>query len=104
MAKKNDEGKMKLQPLGDRVVIRREVSSDKTAGGIYLPDTAKDKPQRGEVLAVGEGRLKDDGTPIPMGISVGDTIIYGKFGGTEVKVDGEEYMILRADDVYAIVG
>lgn len=94
---------MNLKPIGDRLIVKQAEAETTTKSGIILADTAKEKPQRGEVLAVGDGRLREDGTPIPMGISVGDTVIYSKYGGTEVKVEGEEYMILRADDVYAIV-
>jgi len=95
---------MNLKPIGDRLIVKQAEAETTTKSGLLIADTAKEKPQRGEVLAVGEGRLREDGTPIPMGINVGDTVIYSKFGGTEVKVDGEDYLILRADDVYAIVG
>jgi len=95
---------MNLKPIGDRLIVKQAEAETTTKSGLLIADTAKEKPQRGEVLAVGEGRLREDGTPIPMGIKVGDTVIYSKFGGTEVKVDGEDYLILRADDVYAIVG
>jgi len=94
---------MNLKPIGDRLIVKQAEAETTTKSGLILADTAKEKPQRGEVLAVGEGRLKEDGTPIPMGISVGDTVIYSKYGGTDIKVEGEEYMILRADDIYAIV-
>ena len=94
---------MNLKPIGDRLIVKQAEAETTTKSGLLIADTAKEKPQRGEVLAVGEGRLKEDGTPIPMGIAVGDVVVYSKFGGTEIKVDGEEYLILRADDVYAIV-
>ena len=91
---------MRLKPLGDRIVIRQVEALDVTASGIVLPDTAQDKPQRGEVLAVGEGRY-DDGVRVPLDLSVGDEVIYSKYGGTEIEIDGEEYLILRESDVLA---
>jgi chaperonin GroES len=94
---------MNLKPIGDRLIVKQAKAETTTKSGIILADTAQEKPQRGEVLAVGEGRLREDGTPIPIGIAVGDTVIYSKYGGTEVKIDGEEFVILRADDIYAIV-
>lgn len=94
---------MNLKPLGDRLVVKQAEAETTTKSGIILADTAKEKPQRGTVVAVGEGRFNEDGDRIPMGINVGDVVIYSKYGGTEVKVEGEEYLILRADDVYAIV-
>ncbi|MDO8964704.1 MAG: co-chaperone GroES [Coriobacteriia bacterium] len=94
---------MNLKPLGDRVVVKAAEAEQKTASGIILADSAKEKPVRGTVIAVGEGKVKDDGARIPVDVKVGDTVIYSKYGGTEVKVDGEEYLILRADDIYAVV-
>ena len=94
---------MNLKPLGDRLVVKQAEAETTTKSGIILADTAKEKPQRGTVVAVGEGRFNEDGDRIPMGISVGDVVIYSKYGGTEIKVDGDEFLILRADDVYAIV-
>jgi chaperonin GroES len=93
---------MALRPLGDRIIIKAAASEEKTAGGIVLPDTAKEKPQEGEVIAVGPGRTLDNGQTAPLEVKVGDRILYAKYGGTEVKVDGEEYVILRQDDVLAI--
>jgi chaperonin GroES len=92
---------VKLQPLADRLVVRPIEREEKTKTGIYLPDTAKEKPQEGEVIAVGPGRLSDDGKRIAMDIKVGDTVIYAKYGGTEIKVDDEELVILRESDVLA---
>jgi chaperonin GroES len=92
-----------LKPLGDRIIAKATSAEEITAGGIVLPDTAKEKPQEGEVIAVGPGKLLDSGKLIPMDVKVGDTIIYGKYGGTEVKVEGEEYIILRQDDVLAVL-
>lgn len=91
----------KLQPLADRVVVRPIEKEGKTKSGIYLPDTAKEKPQEGEVVAVGPGRLSEDGKRIAMDLKVGDKVIYAKYGGTEIKVDDEELMILRESDILA---
>jgi chaperonin GroES len=91
----------KLQPLGDRLVVRPIEREEVTKGGIVLPDTAKEKPQEGEVLAVGPGRLSEDGTRIAMDVKVGDRVIYARYGGTEIKVDDEELVILREMDVLA---
>ena len=95
---------MKLQPLGDRVVVRpKEDAEARTPSGLVIPDTAKEKPQLGEVLAVGPGGLNDDGDRLPMDVSVGDVVVYSKFAGTELKLDGEEYLVLSSRDVLAIV-
>ncbi|MDG3004125.1 co-chaperone GroES [Paludisphaera mucosa] len=90
-----------IRPLEDRVVIKQIEAEAKTAGGIVLPDTAKEKPQRGEVLAVGPGKLLDSGERSPIGVVVGDEILFGKYSGTEIKVDGEEVKILRESDILA---
>ena len=90
-----------LQPLADRLVVKPIERDDVTKGGIFLPDTAKEKPQEGKVLAVGPGRLTEDGKRIAMDVKVGDTVIYAKYGGTEIKVDDEEVMILRESDILA---
>ncbi len=95
---------VKLQPLADRLVVKPIEAEEKTKAGIYLPDTAKEKPQEGEVVAVGPGRLSDDGKRIAMDIKVGDIVIYAKYGGTEIKIDDEEYMILRESDILAKKG
>jgi len=92
---------IKLQPMADRLVVRPIEAEEKTKAGIYLPDTAKEKPQEGEVLAVGPGRLTDDGKRIAMDVKVGDIVVYAKYGGTEIKVDDEELMILRESDILA---
>ena len=94
---------MKLRPLHDRVIVKRVENETKTASGIVIPDSAAEKPDQGEVLAVGPGRRDDKGERIPMDVQVGDVVIYGKFGGNEVKVDGEKYLLMRADDIYAVV-
>jgi chaperonin GroES len=90
-----------IQPLGDRLVIKPIEREEVTRGGIVLPDTAKEKPQEGEVLAVGPGKVGDDGKRIPMDLKVGDVVIYAKYGGTEIKENGQELMILRESDVLA---
>jgi chaperonin GroES len=92
---------VKLQPLADRLVVKPIEAEEKTKAGIYLPDTAKEKPQEGEVVAVGPGRTSDDGKRIVMDVKVGDIVVYTKYGGTEIKVDDEEYMILRESDILA---
>ena len=92
---------IKLQPLADRLVVKPIEREDITKGGIFLPDTAKEKPQEGKVLAVGPGRLADDGKRIVPDVKVGDIVIYAKYGGTEIKVDDEELMILRESDILA---
>jgi chaperonin GroES len=92
---------VKLQPLGDRVVVKPIEGEEVTRGGIILPDTAKEKPQEGKVLAVGPGRLSEDGKRIAMEVKVGDVVLYVKYGGTEVKIDGEELMILSEKDILA---
>lgn len=94
---------MKLKPLGDKVVIQVLDEEDKTAGGIYLPDTAKKKPQQGKVVAIGDGRILDDGTRAKMNVKVGDKVIFSKYGGNEVEIDGQEYTILDEDQIYAIL-
>ena len=91
----------KLQPLGDRVLVKPIEKEEKTKSGIYLPDTAKEKPQEGEVLAVGPGKIADDGKRFPLDIKVGDVVLYAKYGGTEIKVDGDDLMILRESDILA---
>ena len=92
---------MDLQPLGDRVIVEALEEEETTSSGIVLPDTAKEKPQRGRVLAVGPGARNDKGEIIPMEVAVGDEVIYSKYGGTEVKVDGEDLLILRESDILA---
>ena len=94
---------MNLKPLGDRIIVKAAEAETQTASGIILADTAKEKPTRGEVLAVGEGKYNDKGERTPVDVKVGDIVIYSKYGATEVKLEGEEYLILRASDIYAIV-
>ena len=94
---------MKLKPLGDRLVVKVIEEEETTASGIVLPDTAKEKPQRGEVVAVGDGRIGDDNERIPVDVSEGDTVLYSKYGGTEINVDGDDLLVLRESDVLAKV-
>lgn len=93
---------MQLQPLADRVVVKVIEADERTKGGIILPDTAKDKPQEGEVLAVGRGRVLDSGSRVAPEVKVGDRVIFSKYGGVEVKVDDEEYLVVRESDLHAI--
>ena len=93
-----------IQPLADRVVVRPIEREEVTKGGIVLPDTAKEKPQEGEALAVGQGRLSEDGKRIPMDVKVGDIVVYARYGGTEIKVDDDKLMILRESDILARKG
>ena len=93
---------MTLKPLGDRVIVKRDEVEDKTASGLYLSRESKEKPQTGVVVAVGEGKRDKDGALIPMPVKVGDQVLYGKFGGTEVTVDEEELLIVRAEDIYGV--
>ena len=90
---------MKIKPLGDRVVIKPLEAEEKTASGIVLPDKAKEKPHEGEVMAVGTGRLLDNGTRVEMEVAVGDRVLFSKYAGTEIKIDGKEYLIMRQDDI-----
>jgi len=94
----------KLTPIGDRVVVKPEPEEQKTKSGIVLPDTAKEKPSEGAVVAVGSGRILDNGQKVPLEVKIGDKIIYSKYGGTEVKIDEEEYIILAERDILAIRG
>ena len=94
---------MKFRPLHDRVVVRRVDAEEKTAGGIIIPDTAKEKPQQGEVLAVGPGKRDETGRLVPLDVKTGDQILFGKWSGTEVKVDGEDLLIMKEDDIMGVV-
>jgi len=95
---------MNLKPLGDRVIVKPKAPEEKTKGGIILPDTAQEKPMEGEVVAVGNGKSDDNGKKVAMDLKVGDKVLYGKYSGTEVKVNDEEYLIMRESDVYAVIG
>ena len=92
---------MKLNPLADRVVLKAQEAEEKTASGIILPDTAKEKPQMGQIVAVGPGKTNDNGNVIPMTLKDGDTVLYGKYSGTEINVDGEDLLIMRENDILA---
>ncbi len=94
---------MKIKPLGDRVVVKPLEAMEKSKGGIVLPDTAKEKPQEGEVVAVGKGRVTDDGKLLTMEVKVGDKVLYGKYSGTEVTIENEEYVVLHESDILGIV-
>ena len=95
---------MNFRPLHDRVVVRRVESEEKTAGGIIIPDTAKEKPSEGEIVAVGEGARKDSGELIPMSVKAGDRVLFGKWSGTEVKVDGQDLLIMKESDIMGVIG
>ena len=94
---------MKFKPLGDRILLKTLEAKEQTKGGILLPDSAKEKPQEGEIIAVGEGKKSDDGKVIPVSLKVGDKVLYGKYSGTEVSIDGDDYLIVREDDVLGII-
>jgi chaperonin GroES len=94
---------MKVKPLHDRLIIKTLEEEEKTKGGIIIPDTAKEKPVEGKVIAVGAGRIKKDGTKMPLEIKKGDRVLYAKYGGTEIKIDGEEYLMMKEDDVLAVI-
>jgi chaperonin GroES len=95
---------MNLKPLADRVIVRPAPAEEKTKGGLYIPDTGKEKPQYGEVIAVGEGKVADNGQLVQMQVKVGDKVLYGKYSGTEVHVEGEDYLLMRESDIFAILG
>jgi chaperonin GroES len=92
-----------IKPLHDRVILKRIEEGEQVRGGIIIPDTAKEKPQEGEVIAVGEGKRKDDGTRIPLDVQAGDRVLFGKYSGSEIKVEGEEYLIMREDEILGVI-
>jgi chaperonin GroES len=94
---------MKIQPLSDRIVVKVLEAEERTKGGIVLPDTAKEKPQEAEVIAIGKGKVSDEGKTIPPEVKVGDKILFGKYSGTEIRIDDKEYLILKEEDILAIV-
>ena len=94
---------MKLRPLQDRIIVKRLEEESKTAGGILIPDTAKEKPQRGEVVAVGKGKVAEDGKVLPMDVKVGDKVLFGKYAGTEIKIEGDDFLIMREDDILGVI-
>jgi chaperonin GroES len=95
---------MNVRPLHDRLLVRRIEEKETVKGGIIIPDTAKEKPQEGEVIAAGNGKILENGTKVAMDVKVGDKILFGKYSGTDIKIDGQEYLILREDEVLAVVG
>jgi chaperonin GroES len=95
---------MNFKPLGDRILLKPLEAKEQTKGGIVIPDTAKEKPQEGEIIAVGEGKRGDDGKLVPLSLKIGDKVLYGKYSGTEITLDGNEYLITREDDVLGIIG
>lgn len=94
---------MKIRPLHDRLIVKRFEEEEKTKGGIIIPDNAKEKPQQGEVIAVGNGKVLDDGKTAPMAVKKGDRVLFGKYAGSEIKIDGEEFLMMREDDILGIV-
>jgi chaperonin GroES len=94
---------MKIRPLHDRVIVQRLEEEEKTKGGIIIPDSAKEKPQEGKVIAVGAGKILENGTKLALAVKVGDKILFGKYSGTEIKVDGEELLMMREDDILGVI-
>jgi len=94
---------MKVRPLRDRILVKRIEETEQKVGGIIIPDTAKEKPQQGKVVAAGNGRITDEGKTLPLDVKAGDTILFGKYSGTEIKIEGEEYLILREDEVLGVI-
>ncbi|MBA3242719.1 MAG: co-chaperone GroES [Acidobacteria bacterium] len=92
-----------IRPLHDRVIVKRIEEGEQVRGGIIIPDSAKEKPQEGEVIAVGEGKRKDDGTRVGLDVQTGDRVLFGKYGGSEIKLDGEEYLIMREDEILGVI-
>jgi len=99
-----EKAKVRLVPLGDRLVVQREVSEERTAGGILLPDSAKDKPTRGKIISVGDGRILDDGSRAPLQVKAGDKVLFTSYAGEQIEVDGEEYLLMSEGEVLAILG
>ena len=92
-----------VRPLHDRILVRRMAEEDKTAGGLFIPDTAKEKPQRGEIVAAGKGRVTEDGKTLPLEVKAGDRVLFTKYAGTEIKLSGEEYLMMREEDILGII-
>ena len=93
---------LNVRPLHDRILVRRMTEDEKTSGGIIIPDTAKEKPQRGEIVATGKGRVTEDGKTLPLEVKSGDTVLFGKYAGTELKLDGQEYLMMREEDILGV--
>jgi len=100
---KQEGSTMKIRPLGDRILLKRIEEEDKSKGGIIIPDTAKEKPQEGKVVAVGNGRMLDDGKLVPLEVNKGDRVLFGKYSGTEVNLEGEEHRIVKEDDILGVI-
>jgi chaperonin GroES len=94
---------MNLRPLQDRIIVKRVEEETKTAGGLFIPETAKEKPQRGKIVAVGNGKKTEDGKVLPLDVKVGDLVLFGKYAGTETKVDNDDFLMMREDDILAVV-
>jgi chaperonin GroES len=94
---------MNLRPLQDRIIVKRLEEENKTSGGIYIPDTAKEKPQKGEIIAVGKGKVTEDGKVLSIDVKVGDKVLFGKYAGTEIKIEGADYLIMREDDILGVI-
>ena len=94
---------MKLRPMQDRIIVKRVEEETVTAGGIFIPETAKEKPMKGEIVAVGNGKKTEDGKVIPLDVKVGEKVLFGKYSGTEIKIEGEEYLIMREDDILGVM-
>jgi chaperonin GroES len=94
---------MKIRPLNDRILVKRMASEEMSAGGIIIPDSAKEKPAEGEIVAIGPGKLNDKGDRVAMDVKVGDSVLFSKYGGTDIKLDGEDYLIMREDDILGVV-
>jgi chaperonin GroES len=103
MQVRKEKEQMSLRPLQDRIIVKRVEEETKTAGGIFIPETAKEKPQRGQIIAVGNGKKTEDGKVIPIDVKVGEIVLFGKYAGTEIKVDGDELLIMREDDILGVV-
>ena len=104
MAAATEKSKVKLVPLGDRIVVQREVSQEKTVGGIYLPDSAKDRPTRGKIIAVGDGRVLENGSRNALQVKVGDLFLFTSYAGESIEIDGEEYLLMNETEVLAVLG
>jgi chaperonin GroES len=100
---KATSSEVKVRPLHDRILVRRLTEDEKTAGGIIIPESAKEKPQRGEIVAVGKGRITEDGKTMPLDVKAGDRVLFGKYSGTELKLDGKEYLMMREEDILGVL-
>lgn len=95
--------KVKVRPLHDRILVRRKMEAEKTTGGIFIPDSAKEKPQKGEIIAAGKGRMMEDGKILPLEVKIGDEVLFAKFAGTELKLNGEELLMMREEDILGVI-